>query len=321
MAATQAAGIAQRDLRTEERLERGSGALRWPPSMLAQDVVEGFERAGHLEVGELRAEPVAERGRRLHRGGRELGVGGERPALDRDVGHAAPARARDGGAASGSRTRQRYGRRAPAAAGAARSSRSKRRPGGSLRSCRGAGHWRSPSSQVRAWASRSASPAKVAAVEEALPQVADGALDLALGLRAVGAAGADPEAPVGGEAQELGVFEEPAAAGAAVLEDDGLELVEEQLARARRRSTAKAASRPVDQGAHRLAGVELQPQEPRVAEHEQQGEALAPGQPHLREVHLALQARGGLEADDRLRRAAPAARARTKSLSWVRLPG
>ncbi len=70
---------------------------------------------------------------------------------------------------------------------------------------------------------------KGAAVQEALADVTDRPLDLALGLCAVGATGADPEAPVGGEAQELGILEDAASLGATILQNDGLELIEEQL--------------------------------------------------------------------------------------------
>jgi hypothetical protein len=55
--------IAQRDVAAEERTHRlpgGELAAVGP----AQDVVEGFEGAGHLEIGELGAQPIAERGRR-----------------------------------------------------------------------------------------------------------------------------------------------------------------------------------------------------------------------------------------------------------------
>ena len=52
---------------------------------------------------------------------------------------------------------------------------------------------------------------------------------------------------------------------------------------------------------HRLALVERDREQPRVAEHDQEGEALAPGEAHVGEVDLRLVPRRRLEADDRLR--------------------
>src|SRR6516165_6556326 len=49
---------------------------------------------------------------------------------------------------------------------------------------------------------------------------------------------------------------------------------------------------------HRLAGVELQPQQPRVGEHDQQRMALAPRQAKLREVDLRLVAWWCFKAHD-----------------------
>ena len=48
------------------------------------------------------------------------------------------------------------------------------------------------------------------AIEEVLAQIPDWTLDLAFGLGAIGAAGADLEAPVGGEAEEFRVLQEAA---------------------------------------------------------------------------------------------------------------
>ena len=68
-----------------------------------------------------------------------------------------------------------------------------------------------------------------ASVEEALADVADRALDLALRLRPVRPAGAGHEPPVPGEAQELRVQHQAAAGRAIVGEHDGAHLVEQQL--------------------------------------------------------------------------------------------
>lgn len=70
---------------------------------------------------------------------------------------------------------------------------------------------------------------ELTAIEEALAHVTDGALDLPLGLGAVGAAGQNAEAPVSGEAQELGVFDHLASVGSVIVDDHGLHLVEEEL--------------------------------------------------------------------------------------------
>src|SRR5256886_16227972 len=67
------------------------------------------------------------------------------------------------------------------------------------------------------------------AIEEIPAEVANGPLHFALGLRPEGATRADPEAPVGGEAEELGILEQPSAAWAVVLDDHALHLIEEDL--------------------------------------------------------------------------------------------
>jgi hypothetical protein len=147
-------GIAERDL-GRRSFEGGDGAeLAVPDS--AEDAVEGFERAGHLEIGQLGPEPVAD-GRRWRSSGAsgELGVRGERPLLDGDP--------RDGAdAVRGARRvgHQDQGAIRPARGwSAACSSRSKRTTGCSLMVA-----WRrtvaTAASQCRVWALRSASPAK-----------------------------------------------------------------------------------------------------------------------------------------------------------------
>ena len=140
---------------------------------------------------------------------------------------------------------------------------------------------------------------EVPAVEEVVPDVADGPLDLALCLGPVRTACPDPEAPVAAEAQELRVLDQPSALLSPVAGDDGLHLVEQQL----RRHAAEAGERrfqPPHHDRHRLALVEPEPHPPRVAQHHDQRMPLAPRQPEVREVHLALMARGRLEPPDRL---------------------
>src|SRR6266566_1957542 len=66
-------------------------------------------------------------------------------------------------------------------------------------------------------------------VEKIPAEIADRPLHLALGLGPVGTAGPDAEAPVGREAEELRILEEPAAGGPVILDDHALHLIEEDL--------------------------------------------------------------------------------------------
>lgn len=68
-----------------------------------------------------------------------------------------------------------------------------------------------------------------AAVEEALAQIPDRPLHLALGLGPIGAAGTRPKAPVRSEAQKLAVEHEALAAESIIREHHGAHLVEQQL--------------------------------------------------------------------------------------------
>jgi hypothetical protein len=104
---------------------------------------------------------------------------------------------------------------------------------------------------------------------------------------------------VGGEAEELRILDDLAARGPLIVDDDGLELIEEQLAG----DAAEVLERrlePAHQRAHRLARIALDPEKPREADHHHQGEPLAPGEPHLGEIDLRLVAGVGLEANQRL---------------------
>ena len=139
------------------------------------------------------------------------------------------------------------------------------------------------------------------AVEEVVADVVDRPLDLALRLGPVRTARADPEAPMAAEAQELRVLDQPATLVALVVGDDGLHLVEQEL----RRHAAEVGERrfqPPHHDRHRLALVEPEPHPPRVAQHHDQRVPLAPRQPEVREVHLALVAGRSLEPPDRLHR-------------------
>src|SRR5262249_32218800 len=104
---------------------------------------------------------------------------------------------------------------------------------------------------------------EAATIEEALAHIADRALHLALGLGTIWPAGTDAKAPVGGDAPKLGVLERSTADPALVVDDHRLHLVEEQFsghAAKEREGFFEAAH----ENAHRLAGIELQPQQPRV---------------------------------------------------------
>ena len=114
-----------------------------------------------------------------------------------------------------------------------------------------------------------------AAVDEIVAQVADGPLDFALGLRAIRATRARREAPVMREAEKLEIAHERAALQPQVARDHRLHLIEEQLLRDAA-ERAKRLLEPVDQRPHVLARIEPAPQQPRVAEHDEQGVAHAP---------------------------------------------
>ena len=138
-------------------------------------------------------------------------------------------------------------------------------------------------------------------VDEIVPQVADGTLDFALGLRAVGPTRARREAPVVREAEKLEIAHERAALQPQVARDHRLHLIEEQLLRDAA-EIAKRVLEALDQRPHVLARVKPAPQHARVAEHDEQRVPHAPRETESREVDLRLAARRRLEADHRLRR-------------------
>src|SRR5690606_33291209 len=140
---------------------------------------------------------------------------------------------------------------------------------------------------------------ELAAVDEVLSQVADGALDLALRLGPIGATGPGPKAPVRGKTQEFLVLDQPASAQPVVSADDGLHLVEEELF-GHAADEGKGRLEHTEQGAHVLLLVEAHPKQARVAEHDQERMPLAPGEAKLGKVHLGLAARRRLEADSHL---------------------
>ena len=140
---------------------------------------------------------------------------------------------------------------------------------------------------------------ELASVEEALTKVADGALDLALGLGAVGPACPWRKAPVGGKAQELAVLDERSSFEAQITRDDGPHLVEEDLSR-HAAEEGKGLLEAAEDRPHVLAIIEAHPKEARVAEHDQERIAHAPGQAHMGKVDLSLVGGRRLEAQDGL---------------------
>ena len=106
-----------------------------------------------------------------------------------------------------------------------------------------------------------------------------------------------------GEAREL-LVQHQAATGAAIVEQHhSPHLVEQQLVR-NPAERLEGALQAFHQDRHRLAGVEAQPQQPGVAEHDHQGMAAAPGKAERPEVHLALAPCRCLETNDRFNRLA-----------------
>ena len=108
------------------------------------------------------------------------------------------------------------------------------------------------------------------------------------------------EAPVPAEALELRVRYQPPSALPTVLDHHRLHLVEEQLLR-NGTEVPERRFHPPYQHRQRLSLVVANPQEPRMPPHHHQRLPLPPRQPELREVHLALVPRRGLEPHDRLR--------------------
>ena len=108
------------------------------------------------------------------------------------------------------------------------------------------------------------------------------------------------EAPVGREAAELAVGGEPRPLEPEVAQDHGAHLIEEQLGR----DAAEGGEGGLEaskQRRHILARIEAEPQQPGIAEHDEQGVAHAPRQAKAGEVDLGLFARRSLEAAHGLR--------------------
>jgi hypothetical protein len=101
--------------------------------------------------------------------------------------------------------------------------------------------------------------------------------------------------------EKLAIVDERAAFEAEIARDHGFHLIEEQLLRDAAEEDERVFE-AVDQCGHVLTRVEPAPEQPRVAEDDQQRIADAPRKPKPREVHLRLSSRRRLEADDGLRR-------------------
>lgn len=140
---------------------------------------------------------------------------------------------------------------------------------------------------------------EAAAVGEALAHVADGALDVPLRVRPVGPAGPGPKALVRVEAEELGVLGDAAVLAPQIPDDHALHLVEQELPR-HASEEAEGRLQTLEQRRHVLPRVEPEPQQPRVAEHDQKQVAAAPREAEVGEVHLALHSRVRLEPHERV---------------------
>ncbi|HMH83726.1 MAG TPA: hypothetical protein VK531_12715 [Gemmatimonadales bacterium] len=138
------------------------------------------------------------------------------------------------------------------------------------------------------------------AVEEIAPEVADRPLHFAFRLGPEGTARPDAEPPMGREAEELGILEQPPPVGALIVQDDALHLIEEDLL-GDAAEGREGALEPEHHGEGRLARHELDVEHARVAEDHEERKALPPGEADLGEVELGLLARRRLEAHDRLR--------------------
>ena len=102
-----------------------------------------------------------------------------------------------------------------------------------------------------------------------------------------------------GEPEELCVQYQDAAGGAIVGQHHSAHLVEQQLLRNPAKLVEGALQR-FHQDRHRLPRIEVQPQQPGVAEDDHQRMTAAPGKRERPEVHLALVPRRRLEPDRRL---------------------
>ncbi len=140
---------------------------------------------------------------------------------------------------------------------------------------------------------------KLPPVEKAAAQVADRSLHFPLGLRAIRTARPNAKAPVRGEAPKLRILQELAPTGSLVLNDDRLQLIKEDLLR-HPAEVREGALQTLQDRQRRLPWYELHIQLARIAEDDQHGVALPPGQPDLGEIELRLQSRRCLEADDGL---------------------
>src|SRR5690348_2318530 len=97
---------------------------------------------------------------------------------------------------------------------------------------------------------------KLAAVDEIAAEEAHRPLDLPLGLRPIRATRANAKAPVPREAEKLRILEQLAAIGPLVVDDDGFELIEEQLVR-HAAEIRKGGFEAGDDRRERLAWIEL----------------------------------------------------------------
>ena len=134
-------------------------------------------------------------------------------------------------------------------------------------------------------------------VEEPFSHVPYRAFDLAFGLSSIRPAGSDPEAPMVGKAEELGVLEDAASLVPFIVDDHGLHLIEKQLG-GHAAEVGKRVLQPLEEMLHGLTPEKLQPEDAGIAQHDEQGVPLAPGKAKVGKVDLPLSTRRRLEADD-----------------------
>lgn len=126
---------------------------------------------------------------------------------------------------------------------------------------------------------------EIARVNEAPADIADRPLDLALGLCPVWPAGTDAKAPVGRETEKLGILDQLSTLVPQVPGDDAGHLVEEDLA-GHAAEEGKRFLQAREQRRHVLTGCKLEPEQTRVAEHNDECVALPPGEVELGEIDL-----------------------------------
>ena len=136
---------------------------------------------------------------------------------------------------------------------------------------------------------------------EAVPQIADEPLDLALGLRPIRRAQPRAETAVTGEVEKAGMKTVATATVAVPLQHDGAHIVIQHLAR-RAAERQKSVLVRLDQRLDPLVGDELDVGRPAPAQRRDEYRKPVAAAPNHRPVHLHLLAGFGLKPDHRLNR-------------------